>query len=124
MMVRVLSPRGGVVSLARSCSRSLSAAAPVVDVKLKPSAGPLGKFQWNDALNLQSCYTADERMIQQAAREYCQAELMPRIVMANRKEKFDRNIFKVSERTAALRRTEEHPRGHDLTIWHSCDGGT
>lgn len=39
-------------------------------------------------------FTAEELLIQQTARDYCQKELMPRILNANRNEKFDRNIMR------------------------------
>ena len=42
---------------------------------------------------LESQLTEDERMIRDTARTYCQDKLMPRILMANRKEEFDRNII-------------------------------
>ncbi len=50
------------------------------------------KFNFLDPFRLK--LTPDEVQIQQTARQYCQAELMPRILMANRNEKFDRNIIK------------------------------
>jgi len=50
-------------------------------------------FQWEDALLLEGQLTEDERMIQGSARAYCQEKLMPRIVEANRHEKFDRAIL-------------------------------
>jgi glutaryl-CoA dehydrogenase len=37
--------------------------------------------------------TDDERMIRDAARSYCQEKLMPRILEANREERFDREIM-------------------------------
>ena len=80
------------LALSSSC-RSLSSTA---DVKLKQTKGPLGKYVYSDPLLMQSALTSEEVMIQQAAREYCQSELMPRIVMANRNEVFDRKIMKVN----------------------------
>ena len=35
----------------------------------------------------------DERAIRDAAREFCQDKLFPRVLMANRLEKFDREIM-------------------------------
>ena len=37
--------------------------------------------------------TEDERAIRDAARAYCQDKLFPRVLMANRHEKFDRAIM-------------------------------
>ena len=52
-----------------------------------------GAFQWDDPLLLESQLTDEERAIRDTARNYCQQKLMPRILMANRKEEFDRNII-------------------------------
>ena len=50
-------------------------------------------FQWEDPFLLNDQLTEDERLIMDAARAYCQDKLMPRIVEANRHEKFDRAIM-------------------------------
>lgn len=50
-------------------------------------------FDWRDPLLLETQLTDDERMIHDAAREYCQNRLMPRILEANRHETFDREIM-------------------------------
>jgi glutaryl-CoA dehydrogenase len=50
-------------------------------------------FQWDDALRLESELSEDERAIRDAAREFCQDKLFPRVLMANRLEKFDREIM-------------------------------
>ncbi len=57
------------------------------------SANKYGAFQWDDPLLLESQLTEDERMIRDTARTYCQDKLMPRILMANRAEEFDRGII-------------------------------
>ena len=51
------------------------------------------KFNWQDPLDLNGLLTNDERMIRDAAHEYCQGKLMPRVLMANRHEHFDRDIM-------------------------------
>ena len=51
------------------------------------------QFQWDDPLLLDDQLTDDERMIRDTARSYCQEQLMPRIVEANRHEIFDRAIM-------------------------------
>jgi glutaryl-CoA dehydrogenase len=51
-------------------------------------------FHWDDPLLLESQLTEDERMIRDTARSYCQEKLMPRVLMANRNEEFDRNIIR------------------------------
>src|SRR5210317_686312 len=50
-------------------------------------------FDWQDPMFLEQQLGDDERMIRDAAREYCQDRLMPRIKLANRNESFDREIM-------------------------------
>ena len=48
----------------------------------------------NDILMLEEQLSEEELSIQNTARDYCQSELMPRILEANRNETFDKNIYK------------------------------
>jgi glutaryl-CoA dehydrogenase len=50
-------------------------------------------FDWQDPLLLESQLSDEERMIRDAARGYAQDRLMPRVIMANREERFDREIM-------------------------------
>lgn len=50
-------------------------------------------FSFSDPFNIAAHLKPDELAIQQVARDYCQKELMPRILMANRNEIFDRSIM-------------------------------
>ena len=50
-------------------------------------------FKWDDALLLENQLTDEERMIRDAAHTYCQEKLLPRVLMANRHETFDRGIM-------------------------------
>ncbi|MEA2790400.1 MAG: glutaryl-CoA dehydrogenase [Acetobacteraceae bacterium] len=50
-------------------------------------------FAWEDALRLDSALSEDERAIRDAAHDFCQEKLFPRVLMANRHEKFDREIM-------------------------------
>jgi glutaryl-CoA dehydrogenase len=50
-------------------------------------------FVWDDPLLLEDQLTDDERMIRDSARAYCQEKLMPRVIEANRLEKFHREIM-------------------------------
>ncbi|HYZ62652.1 MAG TPA: acyl-CoA dehydrogenase [Acetobacteraceae bacterium] len=60
----------------------------------KPAkARGFGPFQWDDPLLLDDQLTEDERAIRDAARAYCQEKLFPRVLEANRHEKFDRAIM-------------------------------
>ncbi len=54
---------------------------------------PMGQFAWDDALLLDDQLTGDERAIRDAAHEFCQGKLFPRILLANRHERFDREIM-------------------------------
>jgi glutaryl-CoA dehydrogenase len=51
------------------------------------------RFQWDDPLLLTDQLTDDERQVREAAHAYCQEKLMPRVLMANRNEVFDREIM-------------------------------
>lgn len=52
------------------------------------------EFTWEDPLLLDDLLTDEERMIQQTARDYAKAKLLPRILEANRTEHFDTNIMR------------------------------
>ncbi|KAG0296559.1 hypothetical protein BGZ96_009138 [Linnemannia gamsii] len=51
------------------------------------------KYDWTDPLNLNSQLTEEEIAVRDVARDYCQDKLMSRVLMANRHEKFDREIL-------------------------------
>jgi len=59
----------------------------------KASSGDKARFQWDDPLLLDDALTEDERMVRDTARAYCQDKLMPRVLEANRHERFDREIM-------------------------------
>ena len=50
-------------------------------------------FQWDDPLLFDHLLSADEQQIRDAARAYCQEKLQPRVLMASREERFDREIM-------------------------------
>ena len=50
-------------------------------------------FDWEDPFFLDDQLTEEEIAIRDAARAYCQDKLMPRVIEANRHEKFDREIM-------------------------------
>ena len=60
--------------------------------KVSKSADKLS-FNWADPLLLEELLTEDERQIRDTTRAYAQEKLMPRILEANRHEKFDRDIL-------------------------------
>ena len=62
--------------------------------KLKPKDAPdLARFQWDDALRLDTQLTEDERMLRDAARDFAQSVLQPRVIEAYRTEKSDPELF-------------------------------
>ena len=50
-------------------------------------------FQWDDPFLLEDQLSEDERLVRDSARAYAQEKLMPRILEANRHERFDREIM-------------------------------
>ena len=50
-------------------------------------------FNWIDPLLLDQQLTEEERMVRDSARAYCQEQLLPRVLTANREERFDREIM-------------------------------
>ena len=50
-------------------------------------------FQWSDPLLLENQLSESEKLIRDSAKSFCQESLMPRILMANRNEFFDRDIM-------------------------------
>tara|TARA_B110000196_G_scaffold73244_1_gene62943 strand:+ start:11379 stop:12590 length:1212 start_codon:yes stop_codon:yes gene_type:complete len=64
--------------------------------KIDMSLGSINKkstFVWKDPLLLDDLLTEDERMVRDTAHSYAQEKLMPRILEANRQERFDREIM-------------------------------
>ncbi|HUW80609.1 MAG TPA: acyl-CoA dehydrogenase, partial [Acidocella sp.] len=53
----------------------------------------MAAFQWEDPLLLDQQLSEEERLVRDAAHDYCQDKLMPRILEANRHERFDREIM-------------------------------
>ena len=51
------------------------------------------KFNWEDPFFLSEQLSDDERAVQEAAYAFCQEKLQPRVLMAARHEKFDREIM-------------------------------
>ena len=51
------------------------------------------EFNWEDPLLLEDQLSEEERLVRDTARQYCQENLMPRVLEANRHEYFDRTIM-------------------------------
>src|SRR5215831_11554146 len=50
-------------------------------------------FDWADPLLLEDALNEEERMVRDSAHAYCQEKLFPRVLEANRQERFDREIM-------------------------------
>lgn len=61
--------------------------------EIKASKPARVQFDWRDALNLEGQLTEEEILIRDTFHAYCQAKLMPRILLANRNEVFHRDIL-------------------------------
>jgi glutaryl-CoA dehydrogenase len=59
----------------------------------QPAATDSTDFDWTDPLLLEEALTEEERMARDSARAYCQEKLFPRVLEANRHERFDREIM-------------------------------
>ncbi|MCW3846766.1 acyl-CoA dehydrogenase [Sphingomonas sp. LB-2] len=53
----------------------------------------MGRFDWQDPFALDAQLTDEERMVRDAARDYAQGELQPRVTSAFLEERFDREIM-------------------------------
>jgi glutaryl-CoA dehydrogenase len=80
----------------------MSSAAPNASPNASPSASPNAHpagharpaaFDWADPLLFEDELTEEERLIRDSARAYCQEKLLPRVLTANREERFDREIM-------------------------------
>jgi len=61
---------------------------------LKPKDAPdLARFDWEDALRLETCLSEDERMLRDAARGFAQGRLQPRVTDAYREERVEPELF-------------------------------
>ena len=61
-----------------------------MNAPLKPKA----EFVWSDPLLLEQQLTQEERMVRDAAHDYCQGKLAPRVLESFREEKTDVQIFR------------------------------
>ena len=72
----------------------MSSPAPIADQKPEHATSQKkASFDWEDPFGLEEQFTEEERLVRDTARTYAQEKLMPRILEANRHERFDRSIF-------------------------------
>ena len=94
--------------------RQTAAAAKAAPPHAKPA------FQWDDPFLLDDQLGEDERLVRDTARGYAQEKLMPRILEANRHERFDREIM---NEMGALGLLGSTIRGHGCAgVNHVCYG--
>ena len=90
-------PRSGSTPriLTLNQGKNVTAALGEPEIKAPPKAkkAPLPAFDWKDPLNLEINLTEEEIMVRDTAHQYCQEKLLPRVLMANRHETFDREIM-------------------------------
>ena len=55
---------------------------------------PTPAFQWDDPFALEAQLSEQERLIRDRVRQFCDQQLMPGIVAANREERFDRDLMR------------------------------
>jgi glutaryl-CoA dehydrogenase len=53
----------------------------------------VSKFNWQDPFKLDDLLSEEEKIIRDSVHQFCHDKLMPRILMANRNEMFDREIM-------------------------------
>jgi len=63
------------------------------DASTATAAANTTPFSWEDPLFLEDQLDEEERMVRDTARDYARDRLMPRILEANRHEKFDRTVL-------------------------------
>jgi glutaryl-CoA dehydrogenase len=71
-----------------------AAASRPLAPSLRRGLASVPPLDWRDPLDSAAQLSEEERAIMAAARAYCQAELMPRVLQANRREHFDREILR------------------------------
>src|SRR6516164_261350 len=72
---------------------SLESSMTSILARAQPAAAEETAFDWTDPLRLEEALTEEERMVRDSARAYCQEKLLPRVLEANRHERFDREIM-------------------------------
>ena len=78
-------------------------------------------FTWSDPLSLDAQLDEDERMIREAAHDYCQNSLKPRVLEANRHEIFHREIMTEMGELGMLGATVDEAYG-GAGLNHVCYG--
>ncbi|XP_037068154.1 glutaryl-CoA dehydrogenase, mitochondrial-like [Pollicipes pollicipes] len=92
----ILRPKTGLAPLSNAFSSACAhhqSNKPAVEKQPGRKPTQWAKFDWTDALNIDSQLTEEEIMVRDTFKQYCQEKLMSRIIMANRNEVFHREIM-------------------------------
>ncbi|KAI0800360.1 acyl-CoA dehydrogenase domain-containing protein [Fomes fomentarius] len=76
-----------------SLSRTCTARALRGVVSNRRMASGTAKFHWEDPLNAEGLLTEEEVAIRDTARAFCQENLLPRVIEAQRTEEFNHNVL-------------------------------
>lgn len=98
MLSRFLSHR--LVNSTGVCTRAITTSSTV--------QFPVKSLDYQDAFNLREQLTDDEKLAMDSARQYSQEKLLPRIIQANRHERFDREILNEMGELGMLGCTSRH----------------
>src|SRR6476469_6053954 len=87
---------------------SIRFARPALNAPIKK---PKAQFAWDDPLLLDQQLTQEERMVRDAAHDYCQGKLAPRVLESFRNETTDPTIFREMGQLGMLGPTIPHEYG-------------
>lgn len=95
MITRLYLKPSGMIPRTVLRSNILSIRRCLTQEAVKSKARSFIDYDWEDPLRLEkTLLTEDEIAIKQASHQYCQENLMPRVLDGHRKESFDPNILK------------------------------
>jgi glutaryl-CoA dehydrogenase len=81
-----------------ACGRPAAEEAPMTQLaeKLQPKGALIkdAAFKWDDPLDLEGELSEEERMVRDTARDYAQDKLFPRVLAANRDERYDPTVVR------------------------------
>src|SRR5437763_1453067 len=93
LFVRLATPAVPDKTRANTPGAHMATAATPMKSAAKGITADAKPFDWEDPFFLDDQLTEEEVAIRDAARGYCQDKLMPRVLEANRHERFDREIM-------------------------------
>lgn len=83
------------LTIVRGAARAALRARPTPTrtLSVTPPCFVKQSLDWADPLELTTLLTDEEKLIAETAKSYAQSKLMPRVLLANRHERFDRSIM-------------------------------